>query len=127
MPRALRVCPTPGCSELTAGGRCTGCKARAERQRGTAAQRGYNSGHWRVQRRACLRRDPICTCVDRGCGHGSACLAPSTVADHDPHERKDLLAQGVADPDALCYLKGKCKRCHDRKTAGTRAGGWAAR
>lgn len=69
-------------------------------------------------------RDPLCTCHDRGHGHGVDCLAPSSVADHDPHERKDLIARGVADPDALIYLKGKCSPCHNKKTAATERGGW---
>lgn len=127
MSRALKVCSTPRCPILVESGRCSGCQADAEQRRGTAAQRGYGSRHWRTQRRACLRRDPICTCTDPTCGHGAACYTASSVADHDPHERKDLVDQGVPDPDALVYLKGKCKRCHDRKTAATRAGGWNAR
>lgn len=126
MPRALRVCPSSGCPNLTPGGPCPTCKTTREQTRGTPRQRGYGGRHWRTQRRACLRRDPICTCTTDGHDHPpTGCWRQSTVADHDPHERRDLVAQGVPDPDALHYLKGKCASCHNKKTAATRPGGWA--
>lgn len=47
--RAMRVCPEPGCPELTQGGRCPDCKAKAERRRGTRQQRGYGAPHDRLR------------------------------------------------------------------------------
>jgi 5-methylcytosine-specific restriction protein A len=50
-----------------------------------------------------LRRDPICVDCQR---------EPSTVADHIvPHKGVRALFVDLAN------LAGRCKRCHDRKTA----------
>lgn len=128
MPKALRVCPTSGCPNLTSGGACDDCKRRRTQARGTPRERGYGGRRWTLRRAACLRRDPVCVCAIEGHDHlPGGCWRQSTVADHDPHERRDLVTLGVADPDALRYLKGKCKACHDRKTAGQTPGGWNAR
>lgn len=128
MPKGMGVCPTAGCPNLTAGGRCPTCTAEAEQRRGSAASRGYGGRLWTVRRSACLYRDPLCVCVDAGHGHdGRQCIAPSTVADHWPTSRRDLLALGVADPDALDLLRGVCATCHNRHTAAEQPGGWADR
>jgi 5-methylcytosine-specific restriction protein A len=124
MPRALKVCSVPNCPELCATGRCEAHQREAEQRRGTAAQRGYNGTHWRVRRRQCLRRDALCRCTGCTACTSTGCTLQASVADHDPYERRDLVDQGIADPDALTYLKGKCKACHDAKTAATRPGGW---
>jgi 5-methylcytosine-specific restriction protein A len=117
MARALKVCPTAGCTELTTGGRCPSCTARADRLRGTASDRGYTSrGHKRF-RVVVLRRDPICKVCD---------LEPSTVADHYPLSRKQLLAAGL-DPNDPLRGRGLCKRCHDSETARLQPGGWNLR
>lgn len=113
MPRALRVCSTPGCPELTTGGRCDQHRQQAEQARGTAASRGYNA-RWRRRRTAYLQRNPIC----RLC-HGLA-----TVADHWPTSRRDLVAQGAADPDADHQLRPLCAPCHSKETAQHQPGGW---
>jgi len=91
--------------------------------------RGYGSGHWRTQRRACLRRDPTCACHDVKHGHSWTCLAPSTVADHYPRSRRELVDAGVPDPDALVNLRGLCASCHSKSTANTpsQQGGWNRR
>lgn len=127
MPRALKVCSTPRCPNLTDEGRCDTCDAEADRGRGTAAERGYGGRRWAARRRACLLRDPLCMCTDTTHPHGARCLRPSTDADHDPYERAELVAMGVPDPDAIEYLVGKCGDCHKRKTALTRPGGWNRR
>lgn len=127
MARALRVCPTEGCPELTTGGRCTNHTKAADRARGTAAGRGYGSRWATVYRPACLRRDPLCTCTSTTPEHGCRCVAQSTVADHWPTSRRDLVAQGVSDPDAVHRLRGVCKPCHDAHTADAQPGGWAQR
>lgn len=115
MPRALKTCPTPGCPELVPSGRCDGCTARAEQARGTAAQRGYGS-RWARKRRAYLTAHPICL----------LCGGIASVADHYPTSRRDLVAQGVADPDADHRLRPLCASCHGRETAQHQPGGWAA-
>lgn len=114
----LSVCSVSGCPVLTEGGRCPDHRRTADRQRGTAAERGYNSKTWRFVRRAVLRRDPICVV----CGREFA-----TVADHWPTSRKDLIAQGVKDPDALSRLRGLCAGCHGSETAREQPGGWNRR
>lgn len=115
MPRAKRPCPTPGCPELTDGGRCTTCRAAADKARGTATQRGYTGpGHARF-RRLVLTRDPLCVL----CGH------VATVADHWPTSRRDLVAAGLDPNDPNCG-RGLCKSCHDRSTAREQPGGWHA-
>lgn len=126
--KARQVCPIPSCPVLTDGGRCDDHKRQADQQRGSAAQRGYGGKTWANSRNAVLRRDPVCVCEDQGHGHdGRACGKPSTVADHYPHERKDLLAAGVPDPDAPHRMRGVCGGCHAKKTGATRPGGWNAR
>lgn len=116
--RALAICPTPGCPELTNGGRCATHRQAAEQNRGTAAQRGYGGRAWRVARRAVLRRDPICVLCRRDF---------ATVADHWPVSRRDLLADGVTDPDAPHRLRALCASCHSQETAREQPGGWNQR
>jgi 5-methylcytosine-specific restriction enzyme A len=116
----VRVCSVHGCPELypsTEGSRCRRHRRQADRARGTAAQRGYNSsGHERF-RAEVLHRDPICV----ACG-----LAESTVADHHPRSRRELIALDL-DPNDPEHGRGLCKPCHDRATAEHQPGGWAAR
>lgn len=113
--RALTICTTPGCPEYTDSGRCDGCRTEAEQRRGSARQRGYGGRAWSRSRRAVLQRDPLCVL---GCGR------PATVADHWPVSRRDLVAQGVADPDAPHRMRGVCVPCHSSETAREQPGGW---
>lgn len=126
MPRALRVCPVPGCPELTTGGRCAAHRREVDRQRGSAAERGYTGAGHRRFRAGVLSRDPLCVCTLGGHGHGRPCSRPATVADHWPRSRRDLIAAG-ADPDDPAAGRGLCKGCHDRWTAREQPGGWHAR
>lgn len=130
MPRrgGYRVCTVPGCPAYTqGGGRCDDHKREAEQRRGTARQRGYGGRDWQAARKAVLDRDPRCVCADDGHGHdGRPCGQPSTVADHYPDERRDLVAAGVPDPDAPHRMRGVCSSCHNRKTAATVPGGFRA-
>jgi 5-methylcytosine-specific restriction protein A len=82
--------------------------------RPTASQRGYGSRWSRIRRRF-LRVNPTC----------ALCPAPSEVPDHYPRSRKELLDQGVQDPDAFEYLRPLCTSCHNRETAKHQPGGWA--
>jgi len=62
-----------------------------------------------------LARDPICV----------ACYsARSTVADHYPLDKRELIARDMDDNDPQ-YGRGLCKRCHDQHTAEAQPGGWA--
>lgn len=126
MPRALRVCSVPGCPNLCSGGRCDQCRAQAERDRaGHKLRGGGNDARWRARRHQCLVRDPLCVCADDGHGHdGRECIRPSAVADHSPRTKRELIDQGVRDPDALEFLQGKCKSCHDRISARDSPGGF---
>lgn len=123
-----RVCTVPGCPEYSAGGgKCDSHRAEAEQRRGTARQRGYGGRQWTEARTAVLRRDPFCVCTDTDHGHADPCRQPATVADHYPDERRDLVAAGVADPDALHRLRGVCAPCHGRKGAAETPYGWNQR
>ena len=61
-------------------------------------------------------RDPICVLCD---------VALSTVADHYPLSRKELIDQGL-NPNDPMHGRGLDKLCHDRSTAVEQPGGWAA-
>jgi 5-methylcytosine-specific restriction protein A len=122
-PRALKVCPVPGCPELVEAGRCDAHRRESDQARGTATSRGYTSkGHTKRFRPGVLSRDPLCVlCMAEG-------RPPrlSTVADHWPLSRRQLLEQGL-DPDDPDHGRGLCKPCHDRSTAEHQPGGFNAR
>jgi len=112
----MRVCSTPGCPTLYDGDstRCPQHDRQADRQRGN---RGYQSrGHRNRFRPAVLARDPICVVCH---------VRQSTIADHYPLSRKELLANGM-DADNPAHGRGLCKTCHDRETAHHQPGGWHA-
>lgn len=114
----MRVCSRPGCPNLTAtGGRCDDCKRRADRDRGTATERGYTSRGHRAFREVVLARDPVCVLCRS---------ALATVADHWPLSRRELVEQGL-DPNDPGRGRGLCKPCHDTATARNQPGGWANR
>jgi 5-methylcytosine-specific restriction enzyme A len=81
-------------------------KRALDRERPSAARRGYGS-RWRRARAAFLAQHPLCaTCQDQGC------IEPSTTVDHIvPHRGDQRLFWDEANWAALC------KRCHDAKTA----------
>lgn len=118
MAKAWKPCSTPGCPELVPPGqsRCDDCNTTADRHRGTATQRGYNSKGHRRFRREVLARDPICVLCK---------AARSTIADHHPVSRKELIRQG-ANPNDPAHGRGLCKTCHDTETAHHQPGGWNA-
>lgn len=119
MPRARRVCSTPGCPQITNGGRCSTCRARADRERGTAAERGYSGDHVTRFRTGVLERDPVCV-------HPDGCTDPATVADHWPRSRRELVALGL-DPNDPKHGRGLCTRHHGIETAKHQPGGFLAR
>jgi 5-methylcytosine-specific restriction protein A len=118
---AYRVCTWPGdggCPELVdGGGRCPRHRRTAERHRGSAHQRGYNTtGHQAFRAQVLAANDGICVL----CG-----LAPATVADHWPLSRRELELRGL-DPDDPQHGRPLCKGCHDTQTATHQPGGWNA-
>ncbi len=115
MARASRVCNIPGCPTLTDSGRCTNCAREAARARGTNKQRGYGREHQRRFRSGVLARDPSCV----------LCGQPTTVADHHPLDRRQLVANGL-DPDDPRHGRGLCASCHGKETAANpnQRGGW---
>lgn len=119
MPSRPRTpCTTPGCTGRSdQGGRCDACRARrrigVDQARGTAADRGYGR-RWRARRPDYLARHPRC----------ALCGRASTVPDHYPRSRRELVAAGVLDPDADEYLRPLCDPCHRAETARHQPGGW---
>jgi 5-methylcytosine-specific restriction enzyme A len=105
--RALSVCPTNGCPELTAGGPCTDCTRKREQARGSSSQRGYGRGHTTRFRRGVLARDPVCVRCRR---------ALSKHADHYPLSRDTLLLRGL-DANDPRHGRGLCASCHSIETA----------
>ena len=113
----VHVCSSAGCAVVHDGkGKCPACTARSratqDRVRRPDGNPYTGRGHAKF-RAAVLRKDPICT----ECG-----VSPSTVADHHPVERVDLIARGL-DPNDAQYGRGVCKPCHDRKAG--HMYGWA--
>lgn len=123
-----KVCSTPGCPNLIDhGSKCASCSKAAERKRRPRGNPYSNPGHRRF-RREVLARDPLCVCPGAiglgGCGrHEGLCGNPSSVADHYPYERGELIEMG-RNPDDPEFGRGLCKACHDRKTAKTRPFGF---
>lgn len=126
-----RHCSEPMCPGwATHRGRCETHYRAADAQRGTAASRGYNSRRHRAARKTVLKRDPFCTCISDDTRHhhppGGPCPRVSTVADHYPKSRKELLADG-SDPDDATRMRGLCAGCHSRETGVRQPGGWNER
>lgn len=118
MPYAKRACPHVGCPEITAGGPCDAHRDQADDRRGSARQRGYDSA-WEHRRARYLRREENLFCL--------LCGGLANVADHHPLSRRQLLEQGVPDPDADHRLRPLCTSCHNAETARNQPGGWNAR
>lgn len=112
----MRVCSVPTCPHIYEGtnSRCPECAAKADKARGTATQRGYSSRGHKTFRAAVLTRDPICVLCN---------TAFSTVADHYPTSRRDLVAQGL-NPNDPQYGRGLCADDHNSETAAHQPGGF---
>lgn len=103
----MRVCSTPNCPNLHPNpGRCPTCRAQADRARRPHGNPYATQGH-QTFRHQVLTRDPICVLCLR---------ARATVADHHPHERRDLIEQGL-NPNDPKYGRGLCVTCHNAKSA----------
>ncbi|MEC0248902.1 HNH endonuclease [Paenibacillus chitinolyticus] len=108
--KARKPCNSPYCPELTTERYCAKhAKEKQQlqdRQRGTAAARGY--GHkWRQARLHFLQQHPLCKhCMDKGK------LEPATVVDHIvPHKGDMTLFWDRGNWQSLCGA------CHSIKTA----------
>lgn len=113
----MRVCSTPGCPTIyptSEGSRCERHRKEADKARGTATERGYNTPGHQAFRRAVITRDPICVLCN---------VRPSTVADHWPISKRDLIAAGLNSNDPT-RGRGLCTTCHDTETAKNQPGGW---
>ena len=113
----MRVCSRHGCPTLypaTEGSRCPTHARQADKARGTPTQRGYTGRGHQTFRTTVLTRDPICTLCH---------TAQSTVADHYPDSKRDLIEAGLNSNDPA-RGRGLCKPCHDRETATNQPGGW---
>ena len=110
--KPLRFCNWPGCNELGAGRYCAkhqaeadekraGDKARHDKTRGNAAERGYNAT-WQRVRRMKLARSPLCSmCEEQGR------IVPAVLV----HHVRAISAQGERlDPRNLMSL---CQPCHE--------------
>ena len=111
-----KVCSRPGCPQLTEAGRCSDCDRQADRARGTAAQRGYDATHRTQFREQVLAREPFCR----------LCSARSTVADHWPESRRQLVERG-ANPNDPQHGRGLCASCHGTETTKHQPGGFLQR
>ena len=100
------MCPEPGCPTIVEGGGRCARHGRPTKPRPTTTEQGYGSA-WRRVRDRFIARHRVC--VD--------CGGPSSVADHDPVTRRELVARGDPDPDAEHHLVPRCGPCHSRKTA----------
>lgn len=114
--RPQQPCTSPGCPRKTRTGRCDTCRT----QKRTAYRRRNRRQHdygprWPAFRLNYLLANPRCV----------ICARLSTVPDHWPVSRRDLLAGGILDPDQDQYVRPLCKPCHDRQTAIHQPGGWA--
>lgn len=110
----MRVCSVSGCPEIypsSEGSRCHAHRRQADRARGN---RGYGTKGHQGFRAAVIRRDPICVLCH---------VRPSTVADHHPHSRRELIDSRL-DPNDPRRGRGLCKPCHDAETARNQPGGW---
>lgn len=111
MPTLTRLCNHPGCGGTALRGStyCSVHKAASderraervvvsERQRESAARRGYDA-KWRRNRAMFLRHHPVCC----------QCGKPATEADH-------IQPRARGGSDRWDNLQPLCKPCHSRKT-----------
>ncbi len=101
-----RPCRHHGCPAVSMSGFCPEHQRTYDRQRGTAAERGYD-GRWRAYRADVLRRHPLCVqCQAAGQ------VRAATVVDHiTPHRGDPVLMWAPTNHQVLCASH------HSRKTS----------
>jgi len=111
MSKLKTACRFPNCNQITEQPFCDIHTQQKNRERDTAAQRGYDT-RWRKARLMYLRAHPLCHhCLDLGIS------TSATVVDHiTPHRGNTELFWETDNWQPLC------KSCHDRKTAGEDGG-----
>ncbi|TCP32175.1 5-methylcytosine-specific restriction protein A [Scopulibacillus darangshiensis] len=112
-----RPCNYPTCGQLTTDSYCELHKQERhayDKQRGNAAQRGYDS-RWQKARKTYLAKHPLCLhCLDHGV------YAAATVVDHiTPHKGDKTLFW-----DSKNNWQPLCEMHHNRKTAREDMGSW---
>lgn len=115
--RARSVCTTPGCPELTWGGRCDECSAKARALRKSTARKGYGSA-WQRTRLAYLRAHPLCECAE--------CEAVPMPLREAATEVDHIDGLGPLGPRGHDWsnLRALTKAHHSRETARHQPGGW---
>lgn len=114
----LHPCPSPGCSQLTKGGRCDAHKSEPDRYRGKTAERGYDAA-WRRFRLWFLGQYPVCI----GSNENQTAREPLANAHHlvpatDVHHIKK-----VRDFPELRLVESNClPQCHACHTIRTGRG-----
>ncbi len=111
-----KPCKQPGCPNLTTVSYCDDHKKEErhyDRQRGTAAQRGYDS-KWQKARKGFLSKHPLCI----KCQEQSK-VTPAEVVDHIiPHKGDKKLFWDRSNWQPLC------NSCHSKKTRQQDMGSW---
>jgi 5-methylcytosine-specific restriction protein A len=113
----MQTCPTPGCPELTPGGRCQACAAKARGGRKHSGAKGYGRA-WQRTRRAFLAAHPYCECDE--CAALPPLLRPRAT---EVNHRDGLGPLGPRGHD-WTNLQAMTKSHHSRHTAREQPGGW---
>ncbi|TVS19297.1 MAG: HNH endonuclease [Gammaproteobacteria bacterium] len=105
-----KPCAHPGCRALVTSGRCEKHRRKADRARGSAAERGYDS-RWTRLRNWFIRAHPLCAwCAESGR------TSAAQIVDHIVPIR----AGGARLEES--NLQSLCRSCHAKKTAQDLAG-----
>lgn len=106
MARALKICALRGCPRVTSGRYCPGHQAAHDKQRGTKAERGYDSKFYAIRREYVERHEtePF-DCIR--CGEPIPINEPFHL-DHDDDDRS--IIRGPSHP--LCNLSAAGKASH---------------
>lgn len=113
----MRVCSVSGCPRLYPSSEGSRCQTHRKEARASRVDNAvYSSKGHRRFREAVLTASPICSLCE---------IAVATVADHYPLSRRELVERGL-DPNQPSRGRGLCAACHNKHTAATSPGGWAA-
>lgn len=103
----MRLCLSPGCSNIVVKGRCQACAAKHERGRPLLeVRRLYHTARWLALRVRVLLEDPLCVV----CAAAGQDVAAAEVDHVVPHRGDLRLFWDRAN------LQGLCSACHSRKT-----------